>query len=161
MTHVYRDELVTPIGILEIVSDESFLIKLDLLKTTDGLRPINPNPITERAKNQLLEYFEGKRTVFDIPLSPQGTDYQKKVWQHLLDIPYGKTISYKTLATRTGNEKASRAVGHANSKNTIMIVIPCHRVIGKNGALTGYAGGIDVKKWLIEHEQKFAIRQSL
>ena len=161
MTNVYRDELVTPIGILEIMSDESFLMKLDLLKTTDGLRPINPNQITERAKNQLLEYFEGKRTVFDLPLSPQGTDYQKKVWQHLLDIPYGETISYKTLATRIGNEKASRAVGHANSKNTIMIVIPCHRVIGKNGALTGYAGGIDVKKWLIEHEQKFAIRQPL
>ncbi|MBF4693485.1 methylated-DNA--[protein]-cysteine S-methyltransferase [Fusibacter ferrireducens] len=161
MTNVYRDEFVAPFGILEIMADESHLMKLDLLKSEHADRRINPNPITDRTKDQLRDYFEGKRMVFDLPILPQGTEYQKKVWQHLLNIPYGETISYKTLAIWTGNDKASRAVGHANSKNTIMIVIPCHRVIGKNGELTGYAGGLDVKRWLIEHEQKFANTKGL
>ncbi|GAU78313.1 methylated-DNA--[protein]-cysteine S-methyltransferase [Fusibacter sp. 3D3] len=156
MTDFYRDEMETPFGIIEIISESPYLLRIDILRTTEGERPINPNEITEKTKRQLDEYFEGKRVDFDLPLSPQGTAYQKKVWQYLLEIPYGVTISYKTLACWTGNENASRAVGHANSKNPIMIVIPCHRVIGKNGTLTGYAGGLDVKQWLIEHEQKFA-----
>lgn len=156
MIDFYRDELETPFGTLEIICESKHLLRIDILRSEVGERLINTNAITEKTKRQLEAYFEGKRVDFDLPLLPQGTAYQKKVWQHLLKIPYGVTISYKTLACWTGNENASRAVGHANSKNPIMIVIPCHRVIGKNGTLTGYAGGLDVKKWLIEHEQKFA-----
>lgn len=156
MTDVYREIVETPVGKIEILSDGQSIYRLDLLKENECVLEKNPDAITERAKQQLNEYFEGQRKTFDLPLLPQGTEYQKNVWQHLKDIPYGVTISYKALAIATGNENASRAVGHANSKNTIMIVIPCHRVIGANGALTGYAGGIDVKRWLIAHEQKFA-----
>ncbi len=156
MIDKYREIVETPVGKIEILCDSKSVYRIDLLNSQETSLVLNPNPITDLAKVQLKEYFDGKRKQFDLPLSPQGTEYQKRVWQHLMDIPYGVTISYKTLAIATGNENASRAVGHANSKNTIMIVIPCHRVIGATGALTGYAGGLDVKKWLIEHEQKFA-----
>ena len=104
--------------------------------------------------SQLDEYFAGKRKVFDIPLNLCGTKYQKKVWNVLTTIPYGETRSYKDIAAITGNKKASRAVGGANNKNQIAIRVPCHRVIGANGKLTGYAGGLDKKKWLLEHESK-------
>lgn len=111
-----------------------------------------PSPLIIRTINQLREYFEGKRKIFDLPLSPKGTDFQKKVWQSLLEIPYGETRSYKEIATKVGNPKACRAVGTANNKNPIAIVIPCHRVIGKNGKLTGYAGGMEIKSYLIKLE---------
>ena len=156
MTDFYREIIETPVGKIEILSDGQSIFRLDLLKEVAGTLETNPNAITELAKIQLYEYFEGQRKSFDLPLSPQGTEYQKRIWRHLMDIPYGVTISYKALAIASGNHNASRAVGHANSKNTIMIVIPCHRVIGANGGLTGYAGGLDVKEWLITHEQKFA-----
>lgn len=104
------------------------------------------------AVNQLKEYFNGKRQSFSLPLAPEGTEFQKQVWKELCNIPYGETISYKTLATRAGNVNASRAVGMANNRNPIGIIIPCHRVIGANGSLTGYAGGLDRKEWLLNHE---------
>ena len=102
---------------------------------------------------QLEAYFKGDRTTFDLEMTIQGTAFQKKVWQELVKIPYGETISYGELARRIGNPKASRAVGMANGKNPIPIIIPCHRVIGKNGSLTGFGGGIDVKKKLLELEK--------
>ena len=105
------------------------------------------------AINQLDAYFKGERTEFDLKLNIQGTHFQKKVWQQLLKIPYGETISYGELAKRIGNPKASRAVGMANGKNPISIIVPCHRVIGKDGSLTGFGGGIEVKKNLIEMEK--------
>jgi len=101
---------------------------------------------------QLHEYFDRRRTVFDLPLAPVGTPFQQRVWTALLDIPHGVTISYGELATRLGDPKASRAVGLANGRNPISIVIPCHRVIGANGNLTGYGGGLDRKEWLLRHE---------
>lgn len=101
---------------------------------------------------QLCEYFEGKRKVFDIPLLIKGTDFQMKVWKSLQQIPYGETVSYGEIAKSIGNPKGSRAVGNANNKNKIAIIIPCHRVIGTNGNLTGYAGGLDVKKQLLSIE---------
>jgi len=110
-------------------------------------------PIQEAAR-QLKEYFAGRRTDFDLPLAPQGTGFQKTVWQHLRDIPYGETISYGELARRVGNPKASRAVGAANGQNPIPIVIPCHRVIGSNGKMTGFGGGIPVKEALLALESK-------
>lgn len=104
---------------------------------------------------QLKEYFEGKRKVFHIPVNPEGTDFQKKVWDALKSIPYGETRSYKEIAEKIGNKNASRAVGGANNKNPIGIIIPCHRVIGANGKLIGYAGGLELKKELLNLEKKF------
>ena len=107
-----------------------------------------------KAKQQLEEYFSGKRKTFDLPLAPTGTEFQQKVWQALLDIPYGKTATYGELAEAVGNPKAARAVGMALNKNPIPIIIPCHRIVGKNGTLTGFAWGIEAKKYLIILEQK-------
>lgn len=102
---------------------------------------------------QLLEYFNGSRQTFDLQLNPQGTSYQKKVWAALEEIPYGQFVTYKDVAIATGNEKASRAVGMANGKNPIPIIIPCHRVIGSNGKLTGFAFGLEVKSLLLSLEE--------
>ena len=107
-----------------------------------------------KAKKELEEYFEGKRKEFDLPLEQEGTEFQKKVWEALERIPYGETRTYKDVAKMVGNEKASRAVGMANNKNSIPIIIPCHRVIGSNGKLVGYALGLDMKKYLLDLERK-------
>jgi methylated-DNA-[protein]-cysteine S-methyltransferase len=104
--------------------------------------------------SQLDAYFKGELTCFDLELKPRGTQFQKKVWQELTQIPYGKTISYGELAKRIGNPKASRAVGSANGKNPISIIVPCHRVIGKNGSLTGFGGGLGVKQTLLDLEKR-------
>lgn len=112
------------------------------------------NDILNETEKQLNEYFKGERKDFNIPLEMIGTEFQKKIWNILLEIPYGKTISYEEQSIRYRNVKAIRAVANANSKNLIAIIIPCHRVIGKNGKLTGYAGGLDKKKWLLNFEKK-------
>lgn len=120
-----------------------------------GERPLGEmkeTPLIRKTYGQLCEYFDGKRKVFDIPLNFKGTDFQKKVWQALTTIPYGKTWSYKELAVAIGNEKACRAVGMANNKNPIAIIVPCHRVVGANGKLVGYAAGLDVKQILLNIE---------
>ena len=109
-------------------------------------------PLIRDAHQQLCEYFQSKRTRFSLPLEPIGTDFQKRVWNALLKIPYGQTTTYGDIAAEIGNPKASRAVGLSNHNNPIMIVIPCHRVVGKNGSLTGYAGGIDTKRQLLALE---------
>lgn len=116
---------------------------------------INETRLINEAATQLREYFDQKRKVFSVKLNPQGTLFQKKVWEALLEIPYGETRSYKEIAKRIGNEKASRAVGMANHNNPIMCIIPCHRVIGSNGSLTGYAGGIMIKERLLGLENTF------
>jgi methylated-DNA-[protein]-cysteine S-methyltransferase len=107
----------------------------------------------EDVVEQLTEYFEGRRRQFDLPLAPEGTPFQQRVWNALLDIPYGETISYGQLASRIGQKSASRAVGLANGSNPLPIVIPCHRVIGANGKLTGYGGGLAIKERLLAHER--------
>ncbi len=107
---------------------------------------------------QLDEYFGGNRVSFDLPLAPRGTEFQRQVWQQLQAIEFGSTRSYRQLASRIGNSEAVRAVGLANGRNPISIIIPCHRVIGSNGALTGYAGGLSVKQWLLTHERTVASR---
>ena len=111
-------------------------------------------PLTELVYTQLTEYFGGRRQSFDFPYRLQGTEFQKKVWTALCNIPYGETRTYKEIAQAVGNPQASRAVGMANNKNPISIAVPCHRVIGSNGKLVGYAGGLDVKKALLELESK-------
>jgi len=110
--------------------------------------------LIENCHKQLMEYFEGKRTKFDIPLYLEGTEFQKSIWSALQDIPFGETCSYKEVAIKINNEKAVRAVGLANNKNRIPIIIPCHRVVGINGSLTGYAGGLELKQFLIDLEKK-------
>lgn len=114
----------------------------------------------QEAATQLADYFDGKRQDFTFPLNPEGTDFQKKVWKALLEIPFGKTTSYQALSILLGDVKAIRAVAAANGKNPLWVVVPCHRVIGSDGSLTGYAGGLWRKKWLLEHETP-PIQQSL
>jgi methylated-DNA-[protein]-cysteine S-methyltransferase len=108
--------------------------------------------ILGRARQQLAEYFAGKRTTFDLPLAAEGTEFERSVWDALRTIPYGATTSYGEIARRLGDARNARAVGTANGKNPIPIIVPCHRVIGANGDLTGFGGGIDRKRWLLEHE---------
>jgi methylated-DNA-[protein]-cysteine S-methyltransferase len=110
--------------------------------------------VLETAAAQLAEYFAGRRRTFDLPLAPRGTGFQQRVWRALSAIPYGETRSYGAIAASIGRPAASRAVGAANGKNPIWIIVPCHRVIGASGHLTGYAGGIAVKRWLLEHERQ-------
>ncbi len=140
----------TPLGIATIVGDEA---GVSLISVADeGIASIAIPDSLQEAVSQLNDYFEGKRTRFDCKLNPQGTDFQKRVWNALLDIPFGKTRTYLEQAKILGDVKAIRAVASANGKNPLWIVVPCHRVIGSDGSLTGYAGGLWRKKWLLEHE---------
>src|SRR2546423_3376006 len=116
----------------------------------DGRGPAGE--LLARTRQELAEYFAGTRRTFDIPLDPPGTPFQRRVWDALRAIPYGTTLSYSELARRLGDLRATRAVGAANGKNPIPIIVPCHRVVGANGALTGFGGGLDRKRWLLEHE---------
>jgi methylated-DNA-[protein]-cysteine S-methyltransferase len=150
--------LESPIGALLLVSEDSRLSQITFAK--DG-RPAVPKPqwqedaaaLSEPIR-QLRAYFAGELETFDLPLAPEGTPFQQKVWGELLKIPYGNTTSYGDLAKRIGNPKASRAVGLANGSNPIPIVIPCHRVIGSNGKLTGYGGGLPIKEKLLALERR-------
>lgn len=141
----------TPLGITEIQGDENGISKIYIRDENDEITSKITSEL-EKAAIQLQEYFEGKRTHFTFLLHPSGTEFQKKVWQELLNIPYGKTCSYLELSKKLGDVKAIRAVAAANGKNPLWIVVPCHRVIGSDGSLTGYAGGLWRKKWLLEHE---------
>ncbi len=144
--------LNTPIGILEIKGNSEGLSSVIFHNEEDV--PVSEN-IPEELKEtiqQLQEYFEGNRTEFNLKLSPEGTNFQKKVWQKLQEIPFGKTTNYQQMANQLGDPKVIRAAASANGKNPISIIIPCHRVIGSDGSLTGYAGGLHRKKWLLEFE---------
>ncbi|HHY81731.1 MAG TPA: methylated-DNA--[protein]-cysteine S-methyltransferase [Clostridiales bacterium] len=153
----------TPVGRLGIVDENSQITRLYFSgssKTKDPGAAIADATVAEtellkKAGIQLQEYFNGCRRTFDLPIVPKGTPFQIKVWKALLDIPYGETRSYKDIASAVGNERACRAVGMANNKNPIAIIIPCHRVIGSNGKLVGYGGGLDIKQYLLELEQRF------
>lgn len=147
MTYVSFFE--SPIGFLRILSNGSGITEIKFLDF-DG--PEDPDPHTESAKTQLREYFEGNRDSFQLTLLPDGTDFEQKVWEELLRIPQGSTTSYGSIAKKLGDEKASQAIGKANGKNPIAVIIPCHRVIGSNQKLTGYAGGTERKEWLLKHE---------
>ncbi len=150
----------SPLGITKIIGDENGISVISVSDVgTNEISQTIPE-VLQQAVSQLNEYFEGKRTNFDIKLNPQGTEFQQKVWKALLEIPYGKTVSYMDQTKKLGDVKAIRAVASANGKNPLWIVVPCHRVIGTNGSLTGYAGEIWRKKWLLEHESPSA-QQSL
>lgn len=149
----YKSYYKSDLGVIEIISTEDYIIEVGFVEKEGEVTEV-PS-ILQEAYNQIDEYFKGKRKEFDLKLNVQGTDFQKKVWNALTEIPYGKVVSYKDIAKAVGNEKAVRAVGNSNNKNRIAIVIPCHRVIGSNGKLVGYAGGLHFKEWLLEHEKKF------
>jgi len=148
----------TPLGTAKIKGDENGVSVISILQEGEISKTI-PLELKDAVK-QLQEYFDGKRTKFTFTLNPKGTDFQQKVWKALLEIPYGKTTSYMDLTKKLGDVKAIRAVASANGKNPLWIVVPCHRVIGSDGSLTGYAGGLWRKKWLLEHENPSA-QQSL
>ena len=141
----------TPLGFTEIRGDENGISKIHVMSENVEISTKIPEELKE-AVLQLQDYFDGKRTSFTFPLNPSGTEFQKKVWDELLHIPFGKTCSYLDLSKKLGDVKAIRAVASANGKNPLWIVVPCHRVIGTDGSLTGYAGGLWRKKWLLEHE---------
>jgi methylated-DNA-[protein]-cysteine S-methyltransferase len=147
---MFCSTLNTPIGLLTIKATEEALEFIGF----DVDEEENPGELTEYVKQQLQEYFKGQRTAFDFTLNQSGTEFQKQVWNELLAIEPGKPISYASLSKRLGNPLAIRAIASANGKNKLMIVIPCHRVIGSTGELVGYAGGLWRKKWLLEHEAR-------
>jgi methylated-DNA-[protein]-cysteine S-methyltransferase len=150
----------TPLGIAKIIGDEDGISVISVSDEGElrampeqGQQTSETIPmVLKEAVSQLNDYFEGKRNDFTFKLNPSGTEFQKKVWKGLLEIPFGKTVSYLELSKKLGDVKAIRAVASANGKNPLWIVVPCHRVIGTDGSLTGYAGGLWRKKWLLEHE---------
>ncbi len=142
----------SPIGELTLVEEDGAISEV-WFGGANG-EPQTEAPLLLKAKNQLDEYFAGKRREFDLPLNAKGTEFQRRCWRALCDIPYGETVTYGEQAVRIGSPKACRAVGMANHRNPISIIVPCHRVIGANGSLTGYGGGLDVKAYLLEHERR-------
>ena len=160
--------LASPVGALLIVVSEAGVQRVDFLDDSkivhcsDGMRSVvvqstskqftGKHPLLCETVVQLVEYFEGNREKFSLPIDVAGTDFQRQAWLALADVPFGETATYKQQAERIGRPKAVRAVGVANSKNPVAIVLPCHRIIGSDGSLTGYAGGLDKKQWLLRHE---------
>jgi methylated-DNA-[protein]-cysteine S-methyltransferase len=149
MTSYYK----SPIGFIKIQSSEKGIQSLIFVDDAEG-EGQRAKGLGSNISLQLDEYFQKKRESFDLELDLEGTEFQKRVWNELMKIPFGKTTTYKELSLKLGNLKAIRAVGTANGANPVSIIIPCHRVIGSDGSLTGYAGGLWRKKWLLEHESK-------
>lgn len=141
----------SPVGILEIKGTIEGVSSVHFIETEKAITENIPESL-QKTVLQLTEYFEGNRTQFNLTLNPEGTPFQKKVWQQLEEIPFAKTVSYQKIANRLGDPKVIRAAASANGKNPIAIIIPCHRVIGSDGSLTGYASGLHRKKWLLDHE---------
>lgn len=144
----------SPLGFTKIIGDVQGIASVTVLNSEEKITDIIPQEL-EDCVDQLNEYFKGERQQFSFKINPKGTEFQKRVWQKLLSIPFGKTTSYLELSKQLGDVKAIRAVANANGKNPIPIVIPCHRVIGSDGSLTGYAGGLQRKQWLLEHESPY------
>jgi methylated-DNA-[protein]-cysteine S-methyltransferase len=149
----------TPLGFAKLEGDENGVSSLTVLNNDVATTSTIPEVLAD-AVSQLNEYFKGERKTFSLKLNPEGTDFQKRVWGALLTIPFGKTTSYLQLSKDLGDVKAIRAVASANGRNPLWIIVPCHRVIGTDGSLTGYAGGLQRKQWLLEHESPFR-QQSL
>jgi methylated-DNA-[protein]-cysteine S-methyltransferase len=158
---LHRTAMPSPIGTLTIVADDHAVIAIRFDTDRDRERPDViaaadrvDHPVLSAAVAQLTEYFAGERTHFDLPLAPTGTAFQQQAWEALRRIPYGSTVSYGEQAAAMGDRRKARAVGAANGQNPIPIVVPCHRVVGANGHLTGFAGGVDTKAWLLDHERR-------
>lgn len=157
MTLVHKD-IDSPVGTLRLVASDAGLVAILWPNERPGRVPLGPttedagHPVLVRAAGQVTDYFAGKRRAFDVPLDFRGTDFQRSVWHALLTIPFGETRSYAQIAQQIGRPTASRAVGAANGRNPVSIIAPCHRVIGTNGTLTGFAGGLEAKRMLLELE---------
>jgi methylated-DNA-[protein]-cysteine S-methyltransferase len=158
MTEILTSTFESPIGPLTLVARDGVLTDLSMHEQRHSSPPpvdaITDDTWFKDVAAQLDAYFVGDLTAFDLELNLIGTPFQRRVWARLCEIPYGETISYGELADRVGNPKASRAVGLANGRNPVAIIVPCHRVIGANGSLTGYGGGLERKTWLLDHESK-------
>ncbi len=152
---LFQKYIDTPIGWLEIKTSANLLLNISFVEKAAINSSTQPK-ILQQTEIQLKEYFAGKRKIFNLVLNPSGTEFQKEVWKWVEKIDFGKTTSYLDIAIKTGSSKNTRAVGTANGKNPIPIIIPCHRIIGSNGKLTGYAGGIERKCWLLQHEIQFS-----
>jgi len=144
------DYIESPIGLIECKASSKGVMHVIFCGTQ--IKKVQPNSITDLCKQQLEQYFSGDLNQFTLPLDPKGTEFQKSVWQCLSTIPFGETVSYLDIAKILNKPKGSQAVGGANGRNPISIILPCHRVVGSNGSLTGYAGGIERKLWLLNHE---------
>ncbi len=148
----YIEEINTKIGTIYLIEEKEQIIEIKINEKVQENIIKKNTPLLKESKKQIEEYLEGKRKAFTVPLNPKGTEFMKKVWTNLKNIPYGEVRSYQQIAKEIGKPKAARAVGMANHKNPIPIMIPCHRVIGSNGKLVGYALGIDKKSFLLELE---------
>jgi len=154
MTLAHRP-VPSPIGLLHVTADDESVVAVWFAGQEPTGEPSDTaHPVLDAAEQQLAEYFAGTRTEFDLTLAPAGTAFQQAAWLALRTIPYGRTVSYGEQAARLGDPNKARAVGAANGKNPIPIVVPCHRVIGSSGKLTGFGGGLETKAWLLEHEQR-------
>ena len=147
MTHTF----CSPIGIVRLTEEDGAIIRIELTDTADA--PITPTPLLGEAEQQIMAYLEGKRQQLDFPIRMVGTPFQQRVWRALQQIPYGTTRTYGEIATAIGNPRASRAVGMACNKNPLLLIVPCHRVVGAGGKLIGFAYGTDAKQWLLELEK--------
>ena len=158
MSELHYTYYESPIGLLKIGGTEQFIGELTFVDNQDQLTYGVPGvtEVMHECTEQLIEYFHGSRQKFDVPVNQEGTEFQIRVWKELLEIPYGKTISYMDMAKRLGDPKVIRAAAAANGKNPITIIVPCHRVIGSDRSLVGYSGGMWRKKWLLQHEFKIA-----
>ena len=148
----YSAVMESPIGLLTLVEEDGALIEIHFGECCADI-PRYRTGLLERAKSELNEYFDGRRKTFDLPLNPRGTAFQQRCWNALLQIPYGETRTYGQQAAMIGNPKACRAVGMGNHANPLPVIIPCHRVVGTNGQLTGYAGGLEIKQILLNIER--------
>ncbi|WEK34395.1 MAG: methylated-DNA--[protein]-cysteine S-methyltransferase [Candidatus Pseudobacter hemicellulosilyticus] len=151
----------SPVGLLRLSGTEHYLSEVCFIDNSDQLPPDDASagalpPLAIQATEELIQYFHGDRRSFELPVSQSGTEFQQKVWSELVNIPFGKTISYQELARRLGDPKVIRAAASTNGKNQLAIIVPCHRVIGAKNDLVGYAGGLWRKRWLLEHEKKIA-----
>ena len=158
MAETFTTYYHSPVGLLKISGTSDFISEVSFHDTTqknDSSKKDMP-PMLIQCVEQLIQYFNGERRIFELPINQTGTAFQMETWNLLMTIPYGKTISYLQLAIKTGDPKATRAVANANGKNNVAIIVPCHRVIGANKELVGYGGGLWRKKWLLEHEMKVA-----
>ena len=160
MQGIFTTYYQSPVGLLRISGTDQYINELAFIDTADKIVDNTGNealpPMAINAIEQLIQYFHGHRRIFELPLYQLGTEFQQKVWHELMNIPFGKTISYLELSRRLGDTKVIRAAASANGKNHIAIIVPCHRVIGSNSELVGYGGGLWRKKWLLEHEMKVA-----
>ncbi len=155
MNATYQTYYQSPVGLLKIGATDHVINQVLFVNENEEITPVSElSPLLQQCIEQLIEYFNGARQVFDLPVYQEGTPFQNRVWSELLNIKFGRTISYLDLAKRLGDPKTIRAAASTNGKNNICIIVPCHRVVGTNNSLVGYSGGLPRKKWLLNHENK-------